>query len=50
MEVLDITGRKIFDQQITDGYYFETAPLAQGIYLLKVSSATSVTVKKIMKQ
>ncbi len=50
MEVLDVTGRKIFAQQIPGNYYFETAPLAQGIYLLKVSDQTSVTVKKIMKQ
>jgi len=50
LEVFDITGRKIFTQQIPDSYYFETAPLAQGIYLLKVSGPASVTVKKIMKQ
>ena len=50
LEVFDITGRKIFEQPIPDNYYFETAPLAQGIYLLKVSGPASVTVRKIMKQ
>ena len=50
LEVFEVTGRKIFDRQIADNYYFETTPLAQGIYLLKVSGADSVVVRKIMKQ
>lgn len=50
LQVIDITGRRVFDQPVTDNYYFETAPLAQGIYLLKVSDASSVAVRKIIKQ
>ena len=49
MEVFDVTGRKIFTQQIPNSYYYETAPLASGIYLLKVFDANSVTVKKLIK-
>ena len=50
LELIDVTGRKILEQEVPGNYYLDTTPLAPGIYLVKVSGEQEVVVKKILRE